>query len=206
MVSFAYASRRWNWLGSLAVSWAATVLADIALAQLEVGAVRGFAVVLAAVWVAHRLVARLDSDPGTAGTAMTPPWWDLPGRAAATAVLVLTITGLSAAVGPVVTGILAPFPVATSVVAGFVLAQHGAAAAVRTLAGVTRGLVGFAVFCFLLAMLLVPYGVPGAFGAAVAGTLVVQLWWTAWGVRRRTGSIRSGTGDRGRGLIRRGSG
>jgi hypothetical protein len=192
VVSFAYASRRWNWLGSLAASWTATVLADIVLAQLAVGAAWAFIVVLVAVWVAHRLMARLDSGPGRAGPAVTP-WWDLPGRAAATAVLVLAVTGISATVGPVVTGILAPFPIATSVVAAFALAQQGSPAAVRTLAGVMRGLVGFAVFCLLLAVLLVPYGVPGAFAVAVAGTLVVQLLWTAWSARRRGRPIEAGT-------------
>jgi hypothetical protein len=54
---------------------------------------------------------------------------------------------------------------------------------------VTRGLVGFAVFCFLLAILLVPFGVPSAFAAAIAGTLVVQVAWAALASRRRSGPI-----------------
>jgi hypothetical protein len=70
---------------------------------------------------------------------------------------------------------LAPFPIATSVVAVFVLAQHGSAGAVRTLRGVPRGLLGFSVFCFLVSVLVGPAGVPTAFGVALAGTLAVQL-------------------------------
>ncbi|MEU4419674.1 hypothetical protein AB0F81_03550 [Actinoplanes sp. NPDC024001] len=176
VVAFAYAGRRWNWLGSLTAAWAATVVADVLLAQVTVGAAGGLLAVLVAVGIAHRLVAALDQGV-TAGAPAVAPWWDLPGRAAATAALVLTITGISTAVGPVVTGILAPFPIATSVVVAFVLAQQGPAAAVRTLAGVTRGLAGFAAFCFLLAILLVPAGIPWSFTAAVAGALVVQLAW-----------------------------
>ncbi|MEU4162118.1 hypothetical protein [Actinoplanes sp. NPDC026670] len=180
-VVFAFAGRRWWWPLTLAVAWAASLLTDVILAQLTVGAGGAALLVLAAVWVAYRLIAAIDVGGGVRAAAAAP-WWDLPGRALATALLVLAVTGIAERVGPVVTGILAPFPIATSVVAAFVLAQQGPAPTVRTLAGVIRGLVGFAVFCLLVAVLLVPVGVVGAFGAAVAGVLAVQLGWA--GLRR----------------------
>lgn len=176
-VTFAYASRRFTWLPALALSWTATALSDVALAPHPVGAVPGLAVVLAAVWAAHRLVARI--DPGEVELRVTTaPWWDLPGRAVATALLVLTVTGISAAVGPVVTGMLAPFPIAISVVATFVHAQQGSPAAIRAVAGVIRGLTGFATFCFLVAVLLEPLGTAAAFALALAAVLTVHLTWT----------------------------
>jgi hypothetical protein len=104
------------------------------------------------------------------------PWWDLPARAVATATLVLVVTGTAAAAGPAVTGVLAPFPTAISIVVAFTLAQQGPAAAVRTLAGVARGLAGFAIFCFLLAVLLEPVGVAGAFAIATVGPLLSAGW------------------------------
>ncbi|GAA1640819.1 hypothetical protein ACFQY4_22770 [Catellatospora bangladeshensis] len=79
---------------------------------------------------------------------------------------------------------LAPFPIATSVVAAFVLARQGSGQAVHTLRGVLHGLVGFAVFCFLVAVLAEPRGTALAFGVALAATLGVQLGWQA--LRRRT--------------------
>lgn len=82
-----------------------------------------------------------------------------------------------ATVGPSMTGVLAPFPIATSVVAAFVLAQQGSEAAVRTLRGVPRGLLGFAVFCLLVAVLVEHLGTPVTFIVAVAATLTVQLLW-----------------------------
>lgn len=176
-VVFAYAAGFLSWLPALLVSWAATLAADAVLALRPVGAVAGLLVVLAVVWVAHRLVARAGGTTKEQSSVVAP-WWDLPGRALATAALVLSVTGVAAAVGPVVTGILAPFPIATSVVAAFALAQRGPAAAVRTLSGVTRGLAGFAVFCFLVAVLLEPVGVPAAFGIAAAVTLAGQVVWT----------------------------
>ncbi len=183
-VVFAYAGRRRPWPLTLALAWTASLLTDLLLAQLTLGAAAAALLVLATVWVAYRLIATLDDEPADTG-AVSAPWWDLPGRAIATAALVLAVTGISAQVGPVVTGILAPFPIATSVVAAFVLAQQGAPAATRTLAGVTRGLTGFAAFCLLLALLLVPLGIPGAFATAIAGALAVQLGWTAWAAHRR---------------------
>ncbi|MEU4623893.1 hypothetical protein AB0G04_28455 [Actinoplanes sp. NPDC023801] len=182
-VSFAYLGRRYGWLPSLLLSWNATLAADVVLMPFAAGPYAGLAVVMAGVWTAHRLVTRIDSGEVRTG-GVPAPWWDLPGRAAATGLLVLTVTGISAAVGPAVTGMLAPFPIATGVVAAFVLGGQGPAATIRTMAGVIRGLTGFAAFCFLLAILLGPFGVAGAFTAAVAGTLAVHLACRAVPVRR----------------------
>ncbi|WP_433796615.1 hypothetical protein [Actinoplanes sp. CA-252034] len=172
-VVFAYAGRRWRWPGALAVAWLATGLADIVLAGQSLAAGWALLLVMATIWAGRRLVAVIDEGPSSAGTVRSP-WWDLPGRAVATAALVLFVTGIAATAGPVVTGILAPFPIATSVVAGFVHAQQGAPAVIRTMAGVLHGLAGFAVFCFLISVLLVPAGVGLAFVVAVAGVLVSQ--------------------------------
>ncbi|MEV4279716.1 hypothetical protein [Actinoplanes xinjiangensis] len=191
-VVFAHAGRRRRWPTALALAWAASLLADVALVPLSVGPGVGALLVLVSIRVAYRLIAAIDDGP-TERTVPAPPWWDLPGRALATGSLVLLVTGIAAQVGPVVTGILAPFPIATSVVAAFVLARQGPAAMVRTLAGVIRGLVGFAAFCLVLAVLLVPVGVPGAFGAAVAAVLVVQVGGAGWaGRRHRAHPVRSG--------------
>ncbi|MBL7253320.1 hypothetical protein [Paractinoplanes lichenicola] len=188
-VVFAYASRRARWPSALTVSWTATVLADILLAQVTVTLPAGWALllVLASVWAGTRLLAALDRDQGDS-PPVTPPWWDLPARAAATAVLVLTVTGIAATAGPVVTGILAPFPIATSVVAAFVLAQQGSPAVIATLGGTMRGLIGFALFCFLVAVLLGPLGIAFAFVIATAAVLLVQATWTAAVRRTRAGS------------------
>ncbi|GAB1646462.1 hypothetical protein [Krasilnikovia sp. MM14-A1259] len=191
-VVFAYTGRRFPWPVTVVVSWTATVVADIALAGLTVGAGWALLLVMMAVWAAARLTRAIEGPAPAGAGAARPPWWDLPARAAATAALVLSVTGLAATAGPVVTGILAPFPIATSVVAAFVLAQQGPPAVIRTLAGVVQGLVGFAVFCFLTAVLLVPLGVAGAFGVAVAGVLITQLIGVA--VRRRRPDTRPGAG------------
>ncbi|WP_290055091.1 hypothetical protein [Amycolatopsis solani] len=104
------------------------------------------------------------------------PWWDLPARALATAGLVLVLTAAAGRLGPDRTGVLAPFPTGTTVVAAFALAQGGPAAAVATMRGVLSGLRGFAAFCFLVAVLTQPIG-GWAFAVAVAVAAAVQ-WLT----------------------------
>ncbi|BCJ75708.1 hypothetical protein CS0771_52520 [Catellatospora sp. IY07-71] len=181
-VVFARCSRTTGWAGSLAAAWAACLAADVALARLHLAPALGLAVVLIAIAAALRVLPPAAPEAGRSG-APGWPWWDLPGRAMATAALVVLVTTLSGALGPGLTGVLAPFPIATSVVAAFVLAQHGSGQAVQTLRGVLHGLAGFAVFCFLVAVLAEPGGTALAFGVALAATLGVQLGWQA--LRRR---------------------
>ncbi|GIF95845.1 hypothetical protein Cci01nite_09390 [Catellatospora citrea] len=175
-VVFAWCSRRLRWLGALAVAWAACLAADLLVAQVTLPAWWGLPVALAGIAVASRVM-----PPEAAVTGARPatawPWWDLPGRAAATAALVVLVTTLSSALGPAMTGVLAPFPIATSVVAAFVLARHGSAETVRTLRGVLAGLVGFAVFCFTVAVSVDRWGVATAFSLALIVTMAGQFAW-----------------------------
>lgn len=180
-VVFAHASRRAGWLGGLGAGWGLCLVADALLAQVRLAPALGLVVAVAATLVA----ARLMPAPGERSAAVPRwPWWDLPARAVATASLVVVLTTLSVTLGPAATGVLAPFPIATSVVAAFVCAQADDEAVRGTLAGVLRGLVGFAVFCFCVAVLVEPAGVVVAFGAAAAGAVATQAV-VAAALRRR---------------------
>lgn len=153
-VVFAWCARRLGWLGSLGVAWAAS------------------------------RAMPPDAGPWDSRPVAAWPWWDLPGRAAATALLVVVVTTLAGALGPGMTGVLAPFPIASSVVAAFALAQRGPAETARLVRGVLAGLLGFASFCLLVSLLVVPIGTAAAFGTASAATLVIQLAWQ-WLLRCR---------------------
>jgi hypothetical protein len=82
------------------------------------------------------------------------PRWDLPARAVATAALVLTVTQAAEWFGPELSGVLAPFPIALSVVCAFAAAQGGRVGVIGLLRGIVPGLDGFALFCFVLAVTL----------------------------------------------------
>jgi hypothetical protein len=170
-VVFARAAHRFGWLVTLAVSWIAVLAVDAALSAVHVTALVATAVTLAATAVAMRFMPKATAE--RQGESKQP-LWDLPGRAVATAVLVLTVTTASGALGPHWTGLLAPFPIATSVVAAFVLAQHGPSVTARTLTGVLTGLVSFAVFCLSVALLVRPIG-GYAFLLSAAVTVIVAM-------------------------------
>lgn len=177
---FAWLARRFGWVPTLLIAWSSCLLLDLVLSRMPLGPWWSLPVVLVVAGTVTRL---LPADPPEARGRVVWPWWDLPARAAATAVLVLVVTTAATAVGPGLTGVLAPFPIATSVVAAFAHAQLGSAGAVQVLHGVPRGLLGFSVFCFLVAVLVVPLGTGAAFVIALAAALAVQLAWRAASAR-----------------------
>ena len=189
VVVFTWASLRWPWWGALLVAWIACLAADLGLGQVTAPAWLGFVLVLGAILLAHRLLPRAPGQH-TAAVRVVWPWWDLPARAAATAALVLAVTTASGALGPGLSGVLAPFPIATSVVAAFALAQGGPAAAIRFMGGLLTAVLGFAVFCLAVALLVDRIGIAAAFTVAVAGAVVTQLVVRA--VRRRPGATGEG--------------
>ena len=127
---------------------------------------------------------------GAAVPSGPPPAWDLPVRAACAAAMVLALTATSAGLGAHVSGLLAPFPIITSVLAAFTHAQRGSADAIRLLRGMLVGFFSFALFSFTAAVALRPLGVAGGFAVATlaaAATPVAGLTATA---------ARSGRGSR----------
>lgn len=170
---FAAAGRRHTWAVTLGLSWLAVLAVDLALFRVRLPVVVGLVLAVAAVQAAAAVLRRRNTTDAPA--AGPRPWWDLPARAAATAALVLALTGAASLLGPALAGILTPFPIAVSVVCAFVLAADGAAAATVLLEGILRGLTGFAVFCFAVAVLL-PRLPPGAaFTVATMAAVAVPL-------------------------------
>lgn len=106
--------------------------------------------------------------------AIAPPWWDLPARALAALALVLALTAVSGALGAHLSGLLAPFPVITSVLAVFTHAHGGFAQVNVLLRNFLLGFHGFATFCFTLAIALPALAIVPTFGLATAMALAVQ--------------------------------
>ncbi|MGA8745000.1 MAG: hypothetical protein WB507_03950 [Solirubrobacterales bacterium] len=126
-------------------------------------------------------------EPAQTGTL---PWWDLPARGLAAMALVLILTAASGSLGPNLSGLLAPFPIITGVLAVFTHA-HGGSAQVRILLrNFLIGFYGFASFCFILAIGLLPLGTGPAFIVAIAVAVGVQ---TAVFVARSKRWVRAGT-------------
>jgi hypothetical protein len=193
VVVFAHVARRAGWLGAVLAGWAAFIAVALAFGQASIAAGFGLALAFAAFALAPRL---LPADPHEQDTPLAElPGWDLPARAVATALLVLGLTGAAAGLGPRLTGVLTPFPVSNTVLAAFVLVLEGPVQLDDFFRGFLRGAYGFATFCFLVAVLVIPLGALGAFLIALCGALLAQVLARALaraGERRRSAAAGAG--------------
>ncbi len=172
--------------GSLAFAAAPAALAPVTLSPLPL-----FGIVV----TGRALALSLMPGGGRARGATTaaqkevtaPLGWDLPARMVVATVFVVLLTGIAPALGPHLTGLLAPFPLYGAVLAVFAHALEGPGPAAALLRGMLTGLFGFAAFFLVLATCLEDWGLVAAFAAAVAVTLAVQ------GIAFRTLSRRKAT-------------
>ena len=176
-VVFAHGSRRFGWVATLALSWLAVLVVDAGLAQFRVPAAVALLITLASLHTAGAVVRRMGVPVRSAAVR---PWWDLPARAVATGLLVLVLTGLAAALGPTLTGVLAPCPIVLSVVCAFARAQGGHAQVLALFRGIVPGLDGFALFAFVVAVTVDRLPPLASFGLATAAALVVAAVLAAW--------------------------
>lgn len=132
-----------GWLGFLGSTAVLSAAGSVGPLPGIVAAYAGFAVALAI--VPSSTAADLD---------MPHPAWDLPVRALVSAAMVLALTEASSSLGAHLSGLLATFPVITSVLAAFTHGQRGAPDALRLLRGMLGGYViyGLLVLVFALAL------------------------------------------------------
>jgi hypothetical protein len=169
-VIYAWLALRWSWPVALAGASGAFVAATAALEGLLLPAVALFG--LAALGLAVALVVLPRAGGGAANSVARRPSWDLPARMALATVFVLALTGAAPLLGPRLTGLIAPYPVMSTVLGVFAHAQQGPWPAVGVLRGLLLGLFSFAAFFLVLATLLVPLGLLPAMLAALAVALL----------------------------------
>jgi len=110
------------WGASMLAGWLAFGLATAIFSALSLPLGVALALAALALLVGLALLPR----PGTSPRVHAPPpAWDLPVRAACALVLVLALTAVAGWLGPQLSGLLAPFPVITTVLATFTHAQRG---------------------------------------------------------------------------------
>ncbi len=124
---------------------------------------------LASLWLAVSLLPRVPPD-----SSRTLPWkYDLPTRMVSAAALVATVAGLAHAMGPAWSGLLAPFPVATTILVVFAHVQKGPESVARLLRGFLPALSGLAIFFATLSFAL-RLGTIAGFCLALLASLAVQ--------------------------------
>jgi hypothetical protein len=178
VLTYGALARRAPWPPALAASWAAflalTALFALLTAAVHVPPTAGLAAAFASFLAVRAVLPHATREAGATAPA-APPSWDLPVRALCAAATVLTITAASSGLGPRVSGLLAPAPVITAVLAAFTQAQAGADATLRLLRGMLTGFFSFALFCWTVAVLL-PHAATGvAFAVAAAVAVLTQV-------------------------------
>jgi len=183
VVVFAQVARRAGWLSAVLAGWVAFLAVALAFGQASIPAGVGLVLAAGAFALGPSL---LPADPHEQDAPIAKlPAWDLPARAVATALLVLGLTGAAAGLGPTLTGVLTPFPVSNTVLAAFLLVLEGPVQLDAFFRGFLRGAFGFATFCFLVAVLVIPLGPLAAFLLALGGALFAQ--WLARAIARGRG-------------------
>ncbi|HEY6759012.1 MAG TPA: hypothetical protein VI318_05955 [Baekduia sp.] len=154
VVTYAALVRRVRWPVAVAAAWAAflsgTVVFALITSAVHVPPTVGLALAFAAFALAKAVV------PRPAGALAPPPprpAWDLPVRALCAAAMVLALSAASSGLGARVSGLLAPAPIITTILAAFTHAQLGPEATLRLLRGMLTGFFTFALFCWAIAIL-----------------------------------------------------
>jgi hypothetical protein len=167
-LAHAWAAERLSWPLTLAIGGGAVVAGLLVVGKLELGGGAAIVVALAILTLALRLMPR----PSPAEAVARPRWWDLPLRMLATAGLVVAVTTSARLLGARWTGLLTPFPVATSVLAVFAHAQTGSSA--RLLRGLMTGLYGFIAFVVTIGATVERWGW-ASFGVGVGVAIAVNV-------------------------------
>jgi len=180
-LTYAWSARRAPWWLSMVLGWIAFLICTVTLEGLSVGPI------FAAAGAACVLTATLSvMPPGAASSAnVKPSWWDLPMRMMLTASLVLALTAAAQLLGPRWSGLLTPFPIATTVLATFAHRQGGPANAARFLRGLLSGIYSFITFNLVVALTIEPYGVAAAFSFGILCSLALHAVLFAIFNRRR---------------------
>jgi hypothetical protein len=173
LLIYLWSARRLAWLPSALLGWAGFVAATLGVSRstwlTETSLPARLLAAFAALAATLALVPRV--PPETAGPR---PRRDLLWRMLATAVLVLSLTGVAKALGPTLSGLFTPFPVATTILVVFAHREGGADAVAGVLAGFIPSLYSFASFCAALSFGLLRWRVDTAFGVALLISLLSQ--------------------------------
>jgi hypothetical protein len=178
---YCWLALRWKWPYTLLSSCLVFLASTLLLQRLLLPVVPLFLFVILVLVLTLRLMPPLRTVIPL--ERRSAPQWDIPIRIAVTTLFVLLLTGSAPRLGPQLTGLLAPFPLYGALLAVFAHHQSGALPAVQVLRGLLFGLFSFAGFFLILGLLLEPVATGWAFGAAIAGALIIQagtLWLLRW--------------------------
>jgi hypothetical protein len=169
--SFVYAwlAPFWPWWRCLGAGWLVYATAGIALAQMHLSA-HSYALIAVLILLAQIRWAR----PLRAVTPSKTSTSEVISRMVFAAVLVLAVTFLAARLGPLMTGVLTAFPIASSVIAVFSQHYYSPWHSVLALRALKQGLLSLLAFFYALVILAAYCSFDVAFGWAALVAVLVQ--------------------------------
>ncbi len=182
VLSVANLGPRLGAIGSVVLGWGVFLAVGALVAQPGFAPVPGMVLDCAVFAAALAVFPR--PAPGEEPEPPRRPKHDLLLRGGVAAAMVLALTSAASRLGPTASGILAPFPVITSVLAGFATAHETRATTLNLLRNMVRGFFSFAGFLFTVAVAVEPWGTAAAFSAAIGVTVAVQAALLLWDLRR----------------------
>jgi len=170
-LAYGWSARAVHWSWSSLIACVAFMACTLALRPVTVSLAWAFVLACVALAAASRLMPA--SAPPRRPPA-PPRSWDIPLRMVLAAILVAAISAAASTLGPHLSGLLTPFPVAATILAGATHHFEGSAAAGRLLQGLLVGLFSFAVFFLVVGAVVVSWGTAIAFAAATLGALALH--------------------------------
>src|SRR6266568_2935250 len=164
---YCWFSFRFGWQLSMLAGW----IAFFALTFIEESVIFSLFFSLAIVTVFLIVVLTLMPKSQSKDLAIIPPRWDTPLRMLVATGFVLGLTGAASILGPQLSGLLAPFPMFTTILAVFTHHFQGADFTRRLLRAVVTG--SFT-FVLVISLLVNRWGIAVAFGLALLAALVIH--------------------------------
>jgi uncharacterized membrane protein (GlpM family) len=167
--TYAWLSRRWSWPACLAAAYVTWSIAAVPIFALPIQVAGSSLLALGSLLIAPRVLP----EPDVIALRAQPPALELAFRMFAGAALTITVTSLAPLVGTRMSGLLALFPLMSTVLSVFTHVDSGSEAVIAMLRGLARGLYSLAGFC--LTVIVMPPSAPGSvFLAAITVALTVQ--------------------------------
>jgi hypothetical protein len=167
LLVFTYVARVARWPAALAAGWASFTVVGLGAAWLDPAPLVAALAAVASLAGARGLLPR---ESTTAPRPTIPPL-EMRLRLVAALGLAALILWSAEHFGPVVSGLLLSVPVTGSIMPPFTLALYGPDAVARLARGFLVGLNGFTAFFVVVALAVVPWGIPLAFPAAALAAL-----------------------------------
>jgi len=163
-------SFRFGWQLSMLAGW----IAFFALTFIEESVILSLFFSLAIVTVFLIVVLTLMPKSQSKDLAIIPPRWDTPLRMLVATGFVLGLTGAASILGPQLSGLLAPFPMFTTILAVFTHHFQGADFTRCLLRAVVTGSFTFVTFFLVISLLVNRWGIAVAFGLALLAALAIH--------------------------------